>query len=212
MEWFSHPLTDIWGIPSFWISRVAKMMQFFSGMVIVLEIVGRDRVDHFASLIRALLNRLVRARALRQASQDLWETSKYFVLYMVTFGEREKVYQEKRSQTKYDRHATVASLLLTLLLTLWYFTQVLEHTSATLWDYVGVLCASYITSLVLAYVVIINALLALIFAIVRPIEWAFDRVATLVIHVLEQRGLSSVIVFLSFALLIVSFLLDLLAS
>jgi hypothetical protein len=47
MEWFQAPLDSLFGIPVFWIQRIAKLIQFIAGLVIMVDIVGQERVNQF---------------------------------------------------------------------------------------------------------------------------------------------------------------------
>lgn len=47
-QWIYGSVDSILGIPTFWLARVAKIIQFASGLFIVVEIVGQRRVDRFA--------------------------------------------------------------------------------------------------------------------------------------------------------------------
>lgn len=47
MDWFDGPLDTVFGIPAFWITRIVKILQFLAACVIILEIVGRDRLDAY---------------------------------------------------------------------------------------------------------------------------------------------------------------------
>jgi hypothetical protein len=54
MSWFTAPLspTDfVLGIPVFWLQRAIKTLQFSAGLVILLEILGDQKVAAFASAI-----------------------------------------------------------------------------------------------------------------------------------------------------------------
>jgi hypothetical protein len=59
MSWLDGPCTtQLFGVPCFWIARVAKSGQFLSGMVIVVEIIGKDRVEASGGQLHQLLKKL----------------------------------------------------------------------------------------------------------------------------------------------------------
>lgn len=45
--WLDGPSDDLWGIPDFWVIRLAKTLQFIASLVIIVELIGRDRLDRF---------------------------------------------------------------------------------------------------------------------------------------------------------------------
>lgn len=54
--WLDGPSDELWGIPDFWIIRLAKTLQFIASLVIILELIGRDRLDRF---IRDEIDKLI---------------------------------------------------------------------------------------------------------------------------------------------------------
>lgn len=57
--WLSAPYesTDIlWGLPLFWWARIGKILQFISGLVIVVEIVGVEKVKDFSYSLRKTIS------------------------------------------------------------------------------------------------------------------------------------------------------------
>lgn len=58
MDWWNGPVDPeslVFGIKAFWISRIGKLLQFSSGLVIILEIIGVEKIDRATSRVRELL-------------------------------------------------------------------------------------------------------------------------------------------------------------
>ena len=74
MNWLDGPCTtQLLGVPCFWIARVAKIGQFLSAMVIVVEIIGKDRVEASGVRLHALLRKLSESGWVqKQQNRRLW--------------------------------------------------------------------------------------------------------------------------------------------
>jgi hypothetical protein len=72
--WLNGPFksTDIvCGLPVFWWVRIAKIMEFLGGSVVVIQIVGESRVESFARRMRAWRVVMTRMGPVRMVSQKL---------------------------------------------------------------------------------------------------------------------------------------------
>jgi K+-sensing histidine kinase KdpD len=217
-HWICHgPVGEIFGIPAFWIARIAKITQLVSGMVIVLDIIGQDRVEEWANSMREQLANLAAAQPFRDAAAELWNTVISFLKYLSARPSTEQEDEKLRVlvDSKYNRVARYIWLITTMIL----FTgavvfSVRNHGWS--WNillyFIPVLLASALISLVFTYLALFNLLLIFFIAIVRPTEWVFDIFASGVVSVLKRRGLSQVALILSFALLVLGMLSELLAS
>src|SRR5688572_26382402 len=59
MSWFEGPCTtELFGMSCFWLARIAKVGQFLSSSVIVVEIIGKGRVEKTGVWLRGLIKRL----------------------------------------------------------------------------------------------------------------------------------------------------------
>jgi hypothetical protein len=70
MDWFSGPLTEIFGVPTFWVARAAKIAQFLSGMVILIDIIGKERIETFANAAKRVLSKMAAAEPIKE--KDLY--------------------------------------------------------------------------------------------------------------------------------------------
>src|SRR5262245_20896345 len=59
MSWFEGPCTtQLFGMPCFWIARIAKVGQLLSSSVIVVEIIGKERVTASGLRLSKLIKKL----------------------------------------------------------------------------------------------------------------------------------------------------------
>jgi hypothetical protein len=62
MSWLDGPCTtQLFGVACYWIARLAKIGQFLSGMIIVIELVGKERVEAFGERLRDGIGRLAQS-------------------------------------------------------------------------------------------------------------------------------------------------------
>lgn len=217
MSWFLGPLPEIWGIPTFWITRIAKIVQLFSGMVIVFDIAGEHRVKEWADSVRQGLADLAAAQPLRDMAGDLCNVAKSFLNYFFTLPWSEQA-DEKLMElvgSKYNRQARLIWLNITIAMAIAavvYLVLSYGWNRNLLWQFVLVLLASALISLLFTYLVLFNLLSVLIIAVVRPIEWVFDIFASGVVSLLRHRTLRQTASFLSFVLLALGTFSELAAS
>jgi hypothetical protein len=70
MSWLEAPCTtQLLGVPCFWIARGAKTGQFLSALVIVVEVIGKDRVEAFGVRLRELLIKVSESRWVQKQQQ-----------------------------------------------------------------------------------------------------------------------------------------------
>jgi hypothetical protein len=70
VNWLDGPCTtQLFGVPCFWIARVAKSGQFLSAMVIVVEIIGKDRVEASGMRLHELMKKLSESRWVQKQQQ-----------------------------------------------------------------------------------------------------------------------------------------------
>ena len=62
MNWFRGPIPRILGIPTFWLTRVGALLQFLAALYILVELVGKERIEAAgkaqASWLRAAAKKL----------------------------------------------------------------------------------------------------------------------------------------------------------
>jgi hypothetical protein len=70
MSWLDGPCTtQIFGVKCFWVARVAKTGQFLSALVILIEVIGKERVEAFGVSLRELLKKLSESRWVQKQQQ-----------------------------------------------------------------------------------------------------------------------------------------------
>lgn len=131
MDWFSCPLQEVLGISTFWINRIAKLIQLLAGSVILIEIIGKDRVEELASMVRLRLIKIIAAEPLRElltrvriASKDLAMFAFHFFMSVFYSDNRKKdekykyhhqrqdYYAERIIKVRYWRYSMILMLLL----------------------------------------------------------------------------------------------------
>jgi len=187
-------------------------VQFLSGLVILIEIVGQQRIERFATATSQLLEALAKAQPLREVSRGLWDTSRYFLLFLVTTGEKEAEYLAKSNAAKYDTPALWASSILAVVSTLVIIATQFPFTVSLLWKAPAVLVGAMLASALFVYLIAINVLLVPIILLLRPLEFVFDQAAHATIAMLKQTTLSRLFLVASLILYIASFVLELAAS
>ena len=211
MQWLSHPLPELWGIPAFWITRIAEVVQFVSGLVIVIEIVGKDRVEAFARSASVTLKALARAQPLRNASKALWDSSRYFVLANLSFGKRREAYLARINSRVLNAAITLSAGLAAL-------TTVAEligegrHGAALLWRIPVLLFIAFSLWMVFIHVVVLNLSQVMLFVVFWPLALLVQLIARGVSRLLDRVRLSQVLLVVSLVLYVVSFALQLAVS
>jgi hypothetical protein len=240
MGWLSGPIAQILGIRAFWIARIAKVAQFLSGMYIIVDIWGPERVKKSTDAVLNGLSRIVESKSIGQITADIWEASKCYLLSCLS-GDKEKsdVYSQRAEQTKTFGRAVKAAFVLAFLTWIW---QMMSVTIVILTGYAEILSyddfrraalqlgtllliglTSTIIMVFIGYVVFLLAWLVLIFVtlnLVRfvllvvgsPAKWAFDLLASCLIRILRNRGLARLLLGLSLFLTAMSCILELLVS
>ena len=219
LSWWDCSLDEIAGVPAFWVARAARVIQFLSGLVIVIEIVGRDRVEGARKPTIQLLDAIVDAQLLRRVGTGLWETSKYFVLYQLApwGSEKERYYLDLSNAAKYDTQAIVAWLGLTVLgmVGLWATIFSLwqdELGLHSLWIFPLSFIGLFMASGIFVYIVALPMALLLMHILVRPLKWALDRGLRLISKVLERQGIARTILAVSLILFVLAFFMEIAAS
>lgn len=217
MDWLHGPVNEIFGIPTCWIARIGKVFQFVSGTVIVLDIVGPDRVEDWANSVREQLTNLADTQPLKSIATSLWKTVRSFLSYFFTWPSTEREKEELRElvKSKYDWLARCVWLALTVIMIIVAIVYLILNRGWvwSLFLYIPLaLVASALISLLLTYLVVFNLLLILFIVVVRPIELVFDILARGVVGVLRRKGPLKVARILSFILLSLGTLFELLAS
>jgi len=215
MEWFHGQLKELWGVPIFWVARTAKTAQFLSAMVILLEIIGKERVEESASVVRQRLSRMVEARPLGDLKESLYGPAKYYLLaYLTGLLFFSKKYREK-SNKYLDEVITgrvewtvwrVFIMFSTLLLIGWQF----DWGWPLIWKVPLILFL--VSSSPFIFFILGNTIMFLFFTSLRPIAWMLDRFAALVVYMLGRIEASRLWLIISLCFLVMGFLLELLAS
>ena len=214
-DWAHGPLKDVFGLQPYWILRIGMAAQFTAGLVIIVEIIGKDRIDGTRDRFVALLDRLHTAQPVRRIANGLWDTAKYFVLFMLaTDKEKEGKYLKLSNEAPYDTQAIVASALLTISLTTLFLVNTTPSSDlVSLWWMIPLtLVISGLASVFFVYIVIVNALLLLSFVFFYPLEQAADLALRGASHVLARRRMSTLFLLSSLGLFAAGMFLEVLAS
>ena len=212
MEWFEGPTSEFFGMPSFWIDRIAKAMQFVSGLVIIVEIVGKQRMEAFAGVARQRLGALTWVQFVRGMANDLWDTSRYFLLYVYASGQRQERYRRLRSAAKYDRPAVVAAALLAVA---WTAVLMIGRSALDLhlaWLLPLIFLPSFAVGIAIVYTVVIPLFLLPILVIFWPLAFMLDLTARVLVGMLKREPLSRVLLVASLLLFVTGLLLEIAVS
>ena len=214
MDWFHGPINDILGVPAFWVQRVAKVVQFLSATVIVIEIAGKDRVEEWAGALRKLLARAQSAEPLRGPVEGVRAYLQALVGYLRAprGSPEEKAYlralgEEGLRMWTWGFLALGGGIALCVLLVSYYNWR----------DWLILLLPVVFLGHLLACWLLVNVvlppllLMLLVFA-TRPIDWFVRVSADRVIRLLERRGLSQVALVASAILLTLGTVIEILAS
>ena len=225
MDWFQGQLQQIFGIPQFWVARIAKLVQFGAGLVILIEIIGKERIESIADKVRSKLSIIIEAKPLRAVAAELCRTSKFtalgilfWFLMIFSFGLSKRIrqnmvnYTEKTESTRYDTRALVATTILAILGSIAYLITQSQWGINLLYEIPVALLLCGGSSMFLVYIVALNLLLFLIYIVFRPSEWVFDFCANIVLRMIQKKGLSQLLLIISLFLFIIGFILELLAS
>lgn len=79
-QWYSHQVVDniLWGRPIWWWGRIGNVLMFVSGMTLVADLVGPERISAFAEQLR----QLIRPKHLMRPTLKVW-TGFAFALLLV---------------------------------------------------------------------------------------------------------------------------------
>jgi hypothetical protein len=213
VDWFSEPIKEIFGMPSFWIARFAKAIQFLGGAIIVIEIIGKDRVEELAEVVRLRLSKISDAEPVKAAVNDLKENSKYLYLSIITLDkEKATEYRQKSNQMKSDLPAILLWLIMTVAVTIVFYQWQLEWGWGLLWKLPLTFVIAFFSTFFFVYLIVLHIIRFTIFIILRPVELVFDRIAKFIIRILEKTRVIKRLLIISFFLLVVGFILELLVT
>lgn len=213
MDWFHEPLKELFGVPSFWLARFAKTIQFLAGTVIVIEIIGKERIGDLTDVVSQRLSKIAEAEPIRAAAKDLSNVSKYFYLFVITKDKQKKAeYLEKGNQLKTVNPAKYLSFLLTGLATGMVYDWWLQWGWSLIWQLPLTVFASLLLSVFVVHLVLLYIVIIIIYVVFRPVEIIFDRFAKFLVKLMAKERVVRRLLILSLGLLVISFFLDLLAS
>jgi len=103
LEWLAGPLGgDIGGIPVFWIGRVGKLLQLASGLVIILEIIGKERVDEFCADLGDWLADFISQPPLPRVLRDAWLYCAYWWKWKTCAAEAKPFWKSKMDGLSFE--------------------------------------------------------------------------------------------------------------
>jgi hypothetical protein len=213
MDWFNEPLKELFGVPSFWIARFAKTIQFLAGTVIVIEIIGKERIGDLADIVRLRLSKIAEAEPIRAAARDLSNLSKNFLLYINTSDkQKSEEYFEKGSKSKTAIPAAILSFILAAIAIIIFYRWQLAWGWGLIWKLPLTVFASLGLSAFFVHTIFLYIIILIIYVIFRPVEIAFDGFAKFLVKAMAKERVVRRLLILSLGLLVMSFFLDLLAS
>jgi hypothetical protein len=216
MDWFSGPLTQVWGIPAFWVTRLAKVVQLLSGMVIILEIIGPQRIQERKDMVQRRLSKMMEVHLPMQVVSDMAEMSMYLLSLLSqrssTSGETSEEYPKPPEQNRFFWPGFLISLVFGLLLLV---QLIIAEAAEEQPDLDLTLCLGIPTCFILGMIGAFAFLLTLSFltyVVLRAIKATVDLLANILIRMLQKTNLMRLSLCLSLCLIIVGFFLEILVS
>lgn len=223
IEWMRGPLKELWGVPIWWVERVAKLLQFASGCVILVEIVGKERVEVGAGQLRERLAVLKAAEPLTRIAAGLREAISFY-WRVVAFHTRrvwhvlrtadplptEYVPMPAAAGESYVVATAVVVTTLPLALTV-YAAVVLPRTWHLLWQLLVAFLFFSVVSWLAAFASLVVALV-IVRIVFGTIGEVLDAIAAGALYILSKRPLAQLLLLLSFLLLVFGVALELAAS
>lgn len=207
MEWLQGPVDSLFGVPDFWIQRIAKLVQFFAGLIIILDIVGHERANQFAREMADEAAKVFQSGAFARHLRASYRT----LLYLMCLSGvpkllgRNVLVNVDADVLRLLRLYSILSLLIAAVLAglLGGFTSV-EHWSALLmWAAFGFLVAMSVLPLLAAAMMGFASVL-----VSKMVQPAFSALASL----LAREGISQVALLSSLSLFVLAFALDMSVS
>ena len=216
VRWWRGNLTEILGIPIFIFGRLGKLLQLVSGFAILVDVVGKERIENMTAPLLRTLNRIIQARPVYEAARGLWETNRYFALYYFSWpgSKREDKYLSSWKKSWYFVPGYVVGVILGVTLAIiWIVSFVdLSRGIPLLWEIPAIFGGSILISCLLVFFVGLILLAVFIYVIVYPIERFVDAALRLVGAILSSRSLANTVLVLSFIVFVVGSILEMLAS
>lgn len=196
--WFQGPLTEIWGVPAFWVDRAGGLLQFVSSMVIIVELVGQQRIERMGRAVSASLKRGTKI--------SLWRG----FLQLVVHDFNEHGFRALRM------HPPMALALYMVLIAgiagaILIASDRLEYAfgwqEARWLGKAGIFVASGILSVIAFWMVV-----PLLTLVLRPVEAVFDGAIALALAMTSRTTTTRVLMLLSVFFLFVGFAMQMAAS
>lgn len=209
--WFTGPVGELFGIPSFWVARLAKVLQFASGSVILVDLIGRDRIEIFSAHARQSLGVLASRHAVRRIAADLSTTTHAYWRVLTGKPEEDAAMRKALFATRFGEWGYLVGVLgaipvATCVVVKWNLPW--YHAVGLVFFVVAVGAGMAVSTYLLA----MPLLRLLLLATVVPLERVVEALCRLAVQVLTRLQLSWLAFTASYFVLFVACVLELLAS
>ncbi len=109
--WFAGPVGELFGIPSFWIARLAKLLQFVSGSVILIDLIGQERIEAYSARVRQSLTALAARHSVGRIAGDLGATTRAYWRVLVGKAEDDAALRKALFATRFGEWGYLVGVL-----------------------------------------------------------------------------------------------------
>jgi len=211
-QWLSHQLQELAGVPIYWVGRFAKVLQFIAGLVIIVQIIGEERLDRLAQAIRTDIKRIIDAAFARKVLRNSFLYFWYFFKGMFSNeGKDMKYWQARQREVSWGPTYYIdvlCAILFAVGAPIIFFYYYYSNLATILISIpVGFVAGLFVGAVLIPIFISIATLVA-----VYPIEALIDTFMKFADFILGYSRLSRIILYLSFILFVAGMLLDFIAS
>ncbi|MES2464804.1 MAG: hypothetical protein V4671_29930 [Armatimonadota bacterium] len=227
--WHHHDFFPPW-MPAWALGRIAKVIQFVSGSVVVVQIIGEERFQQWADAWRIKAEELAARRIIRPIAlygfAVSWDLTRNIVRSLRCRGKgftRDYTLSKSIGPAKLRRLFPITVYIIMGLLSISLSAPWVAVSIATLpfsilgfcFGAILVMACGILPALILSPVVAILLWLSfavLVAVLLWPMEWLLDKTVGFLVNYLKKAKASAALTLLSFVMLVLGFFLDMLAS
>ncbi len=209
--WFAGPVGELFGIPSFWIARLAKLLQFVSGSVILIDLIGQERIEAYSARVRQSLTALAARHSVGRIAGDLGATTRAYWRVLVGKAEDDAALRKALFATRFGEWGYLVGVLGAIPVAAWLAVRwhlAWYHAAWLLFLVVAVGASIAIGT----YLLVMPVLRLLLWATVVPLERIVEALCRVAVQLLARLQLSWLALAASYFVLLTACVLELLAS